>query len=100
VAGDEVAAGGALFFENRVNRTRHGENRRLRILRQLQLFIRAFEAEPRDRIAESVVDLLEHTTRSGKALRDVLPHSGVLAALSRENEGGVVLHGGECYLSV
>ena len=94
VAGDEVASGGAALFEHRVNRSRHRENCRLRVLRQLQLILGTIEAEVRDRVAERGVDVIEHAPRRRKRLGDIAPHAGVLAPLPGKNECSVVLHFG------
>ena len=95
VAGHDVAPGRAAFFEHGVNRGRHGENRRLRVLGELELIVGTFEAELRDREAERGVDVVEDAARGRERLGDVLPHSGVLAPLPGKNERGVVLHARE-----
>src|SRR5581483_7046384 len=60
MTGDEIAARDSELFQHRVDRGGDGEDRRLRVLRELQLFIGTFEAELRNREAEGFVDLLEN----------------------------------------
>ena len=94
VAGHEIAPRGAVLLEHRVQRGRDGEDRRLRVLGELELIVRTFEAELRDREAEGGVDVVEDAARGRILLGDVPAHAGVLTPLAGEDEGGVVFHGG------
>jgi len=94
MTGNEVAPRRAEILENLVNRGGDRQDRRLRVLRQLQLIFRTFETEFGNRDTECLIDFVEDAACRRIFFRDVAPHAGVLASLPRKNEGGVVLHRG------
>src|SRR5579872_2008001 len=94
MAGNQIAPRGAELLDHRMNRRGNGENRRLRILRQLQLLLGTLETELRDRESDGPVVVVEHAASGRIFFGDIASHSGVLTALPRKNEGGVVLHSG------
>ena len=61
-------------------------DRRLRILRQLQLIVRTFAHQPEQVLAQRLVDFVENVLRGSARLRERRAHADRLAALPRKNE--------------
>ena len=94
VAGHEIAPRGAVLLEHGVKRGRDREDGRLRVLGELELILGTLEAERGDGEAEGGVDVVEDPARRRILLGDIPAHPGVLTPLAREDEGGVMFHGG------
>ena len=60
---------GAALFEHGVDRGRDREDRRLRVLGELELIVGTFEAELRDRKSERGVDVVEDAARGRETSR-------------------------------
>ena len=90
VAGDEVALVGnrhaALLLQHaqQCDGVRH--DRGLRVLRQRQRVVRPFAHDPRQVLAECVVDFLEHRAGGGAGGGEIGAHADLLATLPREDE--------------
>jgi hypothetical protein len=86
VAGDPTRDQAATF-EDAVQRDADGENRRLGVLGEAKFFVVGLETKLGDRHRQAGISLLEDFPRFPKSVVNDLPHSGVLGALARVQEG-------------
>src|SRR6266404_9278441 len=82
MTGDKVRFGKALSLQSPQSRNRNGQDCRLGILSQLQLFFRAIEAELGERKAQSCVRFFKDLSGRRKLIGQILSHAHLLRALA------------------
>ena len=84
---DEVGRGADLP-EDGERGGRDREQRGLRVFRELESVLRAFETQAGDRESESIVGLFEHAARGGVRIGESFAHARGLRALAGEEKCG------------
>ena len=82
----EVLRVDAFVFEHTLGGNRNGQNRGLRNLGQLELVVRSFKAELRERVAKRSISFGEDFTRNRVVVGKLSAHSDCLRSLSRKKK--------------
>ena len=85
VPGDKFRQNTA-FFENAIGGDGRGQDRRLRVFRQLEFFLGSFETQPRKRKTQHPIGFFKDCARCWVFLEKFPSHARVLRSLSREDD--------------